>query len=67
MLIIELRVPLAGEEPQGDARAEHEQRIEQIYEHLTAGVPAVDASAVAVEIALDPTTTPDAKSGQSRR
>jgi predicted PurR-regulated permease PerM len=65
MLIIELRVPLAGEEPQGDALAQQDQRVEHIYENLTEGVPVVEASAVAVEIAKD--TTPARKGGHSPR
>jgi len=54
MLIIELRVELPGAEPRDAALEAHDQRVEAAYERRTAGIPLVEASAIAVEIAVDP-------------
>lgn len=54
MLIIELRIELPGEAPRDAVQQAHEQRIDRRYEAMVAGVPAVEASAVALELADDP-------------
>jgi putative heme transporter len=50
MLINELRVELPGEQPKDDALREHDARDEEKYQRRAAGVPAEQASAIAVQM-----------------
>jgi predicted PurR-regulated permease PerM len=53
MLIDELRVELPGEAPPGEAVRQHDEVAEDEYERRAAGIPAQEASAIAVQISDD--------------
>jgi hypothetical protein len=67
MLIDELRVELPGEAPPDASVRRQDERAEHEYEERTAGAPAEEASAIAVEISDERRAREQAKQERSGR